>query len=371
MSKINDKLARLIFLVLVCIASGFIGGYFAYKNTGQLSNDFGQTSVNRDNTINSIAEQIGPGVVSINVQSNQVSNTFFGPQNFVTRSAGTGFIISEDGYVVTNRHVIPADNSEISITLSNGDTLNDVSVVGRTAEGDSLDIAFLKINNTEGNDLDPVTIGDSSKVKVGDSVVAIGNALGQLQNTVTSGIISGFGRDLTAGSEFNLVNLFQTDAAINQGNSGGPLVNAKGEVIAVNTAIAGGDAQNIGFAIPVNHIKGMIESVLEEGKLNRPFLGVRYISLNKEIAEENNLAVSQGAYLINTESGPAVISGSPADEAGLREGDVIIEINNTRIDEANGLTSLLGQYSSGESVELKVQRGDEQVEATVILEEFN
>src|SRR5690606_30462767 len=133
----------------------------------------------------------------------------------------------------------------------------------------------------------------------------------------TSGIISGYGRNVSAGSEFdreNLVNLFQTDAAINQGNSGGPLVNAKGEVIGVNTAIAGGDAQNIGFAIPINDIKGLIKSVLDNGEMKRALLGVRYVSLNKEIAQENNLSVDEGAYLISVGSAPAIIPGSAAEE---------------------------------------------------------
>lgn len=373
MFKINDNLSKLLLVVLISITGGFVGGYVAFKNVGQITNDSTRVTVNDGNLISSIAEDVGPSVVSINVQTSQISNTFFGPQSFVRESAGTGFIISDDGYVVTNRHVIPDGDPEISITLSNGDTLEDVSVVGKTAETDSLDIAFLKINDAGDNGLHPVTIGDSSSVEVGDSVIAIGNALGQLQNTVTSGIISGYGRDVAAGSESggeSLVNLFQTDAAINQGNSGGPLVNLEGEVIGVNTAVAGGDAQNIGFAIPINDIKGLIESVLESGEFTRPFLGVRYVNLNDEIAQENDLAVDRGAYLIDTESGPAVINGSPADEAGLKEGDVIVEVNNEPIDERNGLVSLLGQYSAGDQIQLKIQRGDEQLDHTVTLDEF-
>ncbi len=281
--------------------------------------------------------------------------------------------MSNDGYIITNRHVIPDDDPKISVTLSNGATLKDVSIVGKTAENDPLDIAFLKINDTEGNELHKANIGDSSKMKVGDSVIAIGNALGQLQNTVTSGIISGFGRDVTAGSELdqeNLVNLFQTDAAINQGNSGGPLVNIEGDVVGINTAIAGGGAQNIGFAIPINDVKGLIKGVLNSGKLSRPFLGVRYVNLNENIASKNNLLVDEGAYLIKTQSGPAVVQGSPADNAGLKEGDVIVEVNDEPINEFNGLISLLGQYSAGDTIKLKVQRGDEKIELTVTLGEF-
>ena len=373
MFKINDNLAKLIFVLLLSVSGGFIGGYFAFKNTGQLSGDASPINGNNKSLISSIAEDVGESVVSINVQTKQVNNTLFGPQDFISRSAGTGFIISEDGYIVTNRHVIPDGDPKISITLSSGDTIEDISLVRKTADNDPLDIAFLKINDTEGNDLKPVSIGDSSKVVVGDGVVAIGNALGQFQNTVTSGIISGYGRDVAAGTEFaaeNLVDLFQTDAAINQGNSGGPLVNSGGEVIGVNTAVAGGGAQNIGFAIPINDIKGLIKSVIESGELKRPFLGVRYISLNKEIAEENNLSVENGAYLINTQQEPAVVKGSPADKAGLKEGDVIVEIEGRKVDEHNSLTAILGQYSAGDEIKIKVQRNDNQQEFLVTLEEF-
>src|SRR5690606_17830987 len=176
--------------------------------------------------------------------------------------------------------------------LSDGTELDDVTVVGRTSSRDSLDIAFLKINNLEGKKLTPARIGDSSKMQVGDPVVAIGNALGQFQNTVTSGIISGYGRNIQAldtnGAE-SLENLFQTDTAINPGNSGGPLVNLNGEVIGINTAVAGGDAQNIGFAIPINDVVGLIDTVKQTGKLQRPYLGVIYIPITNDVAEQYSL----------------------------------------------------------------------------------
>lgn len=358
---------------MVCIASGFVGGYFAYKNASQLDSGSGQAVKESENLVNSIVGDIGQGVVSISIRSNQVSNTLFGSQSFETRSAGTGFIISDDGYIVTNRHVIPEGDAQISITLSNGDTLEDISVIDKTEEGDPLDIAFLKVNDSEGNDLTPVKIGSSNDAKVGDMVIAIGNALGQLQNTVTSGIISGFGRDVATGSEFsreNLVNLIQTDAAINQGNSGGPLVNASGEVIGINTAIAGDGAQNIGFAIPIDDIKGSIKSILENGELNRPFLGVRYVTLTQEIADKNDLNIREGAYLIGTESEPAIIAGSAAEEAGLEQGDVIIAIDGEAINTRNSLTTALGRYSAGDTIEIEVQRSDEKVKLRATLQEF-
>ena len=210
-------------------------------------------------------------------------------------------------------------------------------------------------------------VGDSSKVNIGDSVVAIGNALGQFQNTVTSGIISGHGRSVQAstgsGSDSeNLEDLFQTDAAINEGNSGGPLVNLEGQVIGINTAVAG-NAQNIGFAIPINDVSGLIKSVKETGELKRPYLGVVYVSLTDHIAKQYNLSAKRGAYIPpqSTLGQETIISGSPADEAGLKEGDIITKINGTSIDENTSLTSLLGKQSSGDEVTLTVQRGDKQI----------
>ena len=195
-------------------------------------------------------------------------------------------------------------------------------------------------------------------MQVGDKVVAIGNALGQFQNTVTSGIISGYGRDVEAGdvagsTTEQLQDLFQTDAAINEGNSGGPLVNINGEVIGMNTAVAG-NAQNIGFAIPVNDLSGLIKSVLATGKLERPYLGVHYISITDDYATAKNLPVKRGAFISTTSN--SVISGSPAADAGLEPGDIITKVNNTNIDENNSLSTLLGRYPVGQKVSLTIVR---------------
>src|SRR5690606_5622300 len=178
-----------------------------------------------------------------------------------------------DGVVITNRHVVDSGTTAVSVTLSDGTQLDDVEIIGRTASSDPLDIAFLKINDTKGKKLTVAKIGDSGSMEVGDRVIAIGNALGQCENTVTSGILSGYGRDIDAddgGNIESLQNLFQTDAAINPGNSGGPLMNLSGEVIGINVAVA--NAQNIGFAIPINDVKGLIASVSKNGKLERPYL---------------------------------------------------------------------------------------------------
>ncbi|HEX5455887.1 MAG TPA: trypsin-like peptidase domain-containing protein [Candidatus Saccharimonadales bacterium] len=369
--RINRNVVLVILLVILSVAGGFAGGYFGAGGNNSRSTQRTVVS-NESNLVNDIAKEVGPSVVSIDVETTQVSNTFFGPQTYSQQSAGTGVIVSSGGLVVTNRHVVPKGVQKVAVTLSDGTKLSDVSVVGRTPDSDTLDLAFLKINDTKGKKLVPARLGDSSSVKVGDKVVAIGNALGQFQNTVTSGIISGYGRNLQAGDQSgdateNLQDLFQTDAAINQGNSGGPLVNVNGEVIGINTAIAG-DAQNIGFAIPINDLKGLISGVLKNGKLERPYLGVRYVSINSDYAYQYNLSVDRGAYLApNSNGDPAVIPGSPAEKAGLKEKDIITRVNSTDIDARNGLSAVLGRYSVGTQVGLTVIRGGKtmQINATL------
>lgn len=362
----NPNALKTLLLVLVAITAGFFGGYFGSQSNLNSKNSntvTRQIIEGESNLINTIAEDVSPSVVSVNVTSASVRQDFFGFSREVeSQSAGTGFIISDDGLILTNRHVVPVGEAEISIVLSDGTEL-DVEVVGRTNQSDPLDIAFLKVNDAKGKDLVPVNLGDSDAVKVGDRVVAIGNALGQFQNTVTSGIISGFGRDIEAfdgGGLETLQNLFQTDAAINSGNSGGPLVNSASEVIGVNVATA--SAENISFAIPINDVKGLIDTVLDRGKLERPFLGVRYVPLDEDIARQLEVEQTEGAYIPEgTERRPSIVPGSPADLAGIEEQDVIVEINGQKVDEENGLVSILGRSSVGDTVELKVVRGGEEV----------
>jgi len=317
---------------------------------------------NESELIESIAKNVGQSVVSIDVKGRSTTSSFFGfLQSTPTQSAGTGFIISQSGIIVTNRHVVPSGTTSVSVTLSDGTTFDNVSVIGRTNSSSSQDIAFLKINSLNGKNLIPVTLGDSSQVQVGDRVIAIGNALGQFQNTVTTGIISGHGRDVTAGDQSGLSNaesltdLFQTDAAINEGNSGGPLVNINGEVIGINTAVASG-AQNIGFAQPVNDLKALITSVLNSGELRQPYLGVRYISLTNDLAHEFNLKVNRGAYVVSGDTDPSVVPGSPAEKAGLKDHDVITRIDDISIDDKNSLSSALSKHKVGDIVNLTVVR---------------
>jgi len=361
---------------------GFGAGWFgaSHANGGAVLN--GSTTAQKQvvtsesQLINTIAKTVGPSVVSVNVTSTSQNNGFFGyglPQS--EESAGTGIIITSAGLIITNRHVVPDGTTNVSVTLSDGTELKDVSVVGRTSSNSSLDVAFLKINDTQGKTLTPAVIGDSSKVQVGDAVVAIGNALGQFQNTVTSGIVSGFGRSVQASSQGsgqdaeNLDNLFQTDAAINEGNSGGPLVNLNGQVIGINTAIAG-NAQNIGFAIPINDVKGLISQVESSGKLEQPWLGVYYIPLTNDVVQQYGLDVSHGAWVPSATiiGQDPIVPGGPADKAGLKQGDVITKVDGQTIDQNHSLTSIISQDRVGQQITLTVTRNGKTITVNATLQ---
>jgi serine protease Do len=373
----DPKIIGFVFMLLSSLSMGFLGGWigansrFQSNLTGQNTKETRQVVLNESTIINELAKTVGPSVVSVNVVTEAVDNSLFGfGEVYQQEGAGTGIILSADGYIVTNRHVVPRGATKVSVTLSDGTELTDVEVVGRTPERDALDVAFLKIKDKKGKELVPAKIGDSSQVQVGDKVIAIGNALGQFQNTVTAGIISGYGRSIVAGDEVSaetLQNLFQTDTAINQGNSGGPLVNINGEVIGINTAVAG-NAENIGFSIPINDVKGLIKSVLEQGKLLRPYLGVRYVSLTDDYAYQFNLDVKRGAYIAPARGSASVLPGSPAEKAGLQERDIIIKVNETKIDETNSLTSVLGRFAVGDKVKLTVLRDAREINLEAKLE---
>lgn len=373
-----------VFLVAVIVSAfvGFSGGWLGatYKSGQNIldgtANSQKQIVTSESQLINSIASTVGPSVVSVNVTStSQNANNFFGfglPQS--EQSAGTGIIIASSGLVMTNRHVVPVGTTKVSITLSDGTELKDVTVLGRTSASSTLDVAFLKINNTEGKKLVPAVLGDSSKVKVGDAVVAIGNALGQFQNTVTSGIISGHGRTVQAGSPDgsqateNLDDLFQTDAAINEGNSGGPLVNLNGQVIGINTAIAG-NAQNIGFAIPINDVKGLIQQIETSGKLQQAWLGVYYIPITNDVAQQYALSSDKGAWVppAGVLGQDPIVSGGPADKAGIKPGDIIISVDGTTVDQNHSLTSLISKDRVGQTISLGVARSGQNLNLHAVL----
>ena len=370
-------LATTGFMVLVAASAGFFGGLVGSRSQSLNGNSLDTTESRQQivssegELISEITKEVGPSVVSISVTAQGVGQSFFGPQQFEQQGAGTGVIISKEGLVITNRHVVPRGTTSVSVTLSDGTILDDVEVIGRTSDSDPLDIAFLKINDKKGKELTIASIGDSSSMEVGDRVIAIGNALGQFENTVTSGILSGYGRDIEASDGSNstesLENLFQTDAAINPGNSGGPLMNLSGEVIGINVAVA--DAQNIGFAIPINDIKGLIASVQKNGKLERPYLGVRYISLTDDTAYFYNLETKRGAYVAPSQNGQAsIVSDSPAAKAGIKAKDIIVKINDIAIDEKNSLVSVLGRFAVGDTVKLTVIRDGKEMTVDIKLE---
>jgi len=377
------KLAQRALIPLVVVLLGFGGGWLgAYaQNKNNTSSQSANVETQRvimneqGDLISSIAEDVGKSVVSINVTSRTTTSSYFGyGRTSEQESAGTGVIISSDGLVLTNRHVVPSGTTDVSVVLSDGTELDDVEVVDRTSDDDSLDVAFLKINDTEGKSLTAAKLGDSSNMRVGDSVVAIGNALGYFQNTVTTGIISGYGRSIQAsggsGSETeSLEDLFQTDAAINQGNSGGPLVNVSGEVIGINTAVASGGAENIGFAIPINNISGLIDGVKTTGKIQRPFLGVVYVPVTSDLRSEFDLKVSDGAYVPKASDygDETVVSDGPAAKAGIKEGDVITAIGDTKIDSSTSLSAALSKHKSGDKVTVTVNRAGSTEKISVTL----
>jgi serine protease Do len=275
---------------------------------------------------------------------------------------GTGFIVSSDGLIITNKHVVSDPKAEYTVYLNNSRKFKAEVLALHPTD----DLALIKI---PANNLPTLVLGDSDKVKIGQFVIAIGNALGEFQNTVSFGVISGLRRSITAsdqsGNVERLEGLIQTDAAINFGNSGGPLINLKGEVVGVNTAIAGG-AENIGFAIPINRVKKMIEEVKTKGKIEVPFLGIYYILVNEEVQKKFNLPVDYGAYVYR-EGQSAIIPNSPAELYGLRDKDIILEMDGEKITPQNSLAQIIMKKSVGQKVNLKVLRGKETLNIYVIL----
>jgi serine protease Do len=271
---------------------------------------------------------------------------------------GSGFFVSEDGLIVTNKHVVDADDVEYTV-LTNDGKKHDAKVVARDP---ILDIAIIKI---EGTGFPSLLLGNSDAVEVGQSVIAIGNALAEFRNTVSVGVISGLARSIVAGDSSGrselLDHVIQTDAAINPGNSGGPLLDLSGRVVGVNVAVAQG-SQNIGFALPINSIKSAIESVKTTGKIVRPYLGVRYVTINTEMKEKNNLSIDYGVLVkAGTDTNElAVIPGSPADIAGIVENDIILEVDGVKLDEETSLASLIRVKNIGDIVNLKIlHKGEE------------
>jgi len=330
-----------------------------------------------------IAKKVCPAVITIVISKDlpKIEGFYFlpfGSQQFAMPKlnkkkertkigGGSGFIVSPDGYVITSSHVVVEPEADYTVILE-PEKRYSAKVVSRDPIND---IAILKII---GRNFPYLEMGDSDKVELGETVIAVGNALGEFHDSVSAGIISGLSRYLAAFSGHasqieNLRGLIQTDAAINPGNSGGPLIDIRGKVIGINTAAVIG-AQNIGFAIPINYVKNDLREVKKYGRVKRPFLGVKYILLNKEIAEKNNLPIDYGALIVRETFGEsALLKGGAAEKAGLKEYDIILECNGEKITERNSLAHILQKFKVGDDVFLKVLKDKKEITTKAILEE--
>ncbi len=346
------------------ILGSLLGNFILRKLPSTVVNQSKQVVIDQQTAVTNVAKQVGPSVVSIVSSSAQI-DPYTGNSTLAKTGAGTGIIVTTDGLIMTNKHVVDGSQG-FTVTTSDNKEYQNAKIV---AVDTNNDLAFLRV---EAKGLKAADLGDSDRVEVGQSVVAIGNALGQFQNTVTTGVISGKSRPITAnggnGGSENLTNLFQTDAAINPGNSGGPLVDIEGKVIGINTAVAG-SAQNIGFAIPINDAKNVLDSVIKTGKIIRPYLGVRYITLDEETAKANSLSSNTGALLYASGNQLAVLQNSPAAKAGLKEGDIITEIDGTKIDQNNTIGSAIGKKKPGDKIKITYIRDGKQQTTTAQLAE--
>ncbi len=388
-------------IILLAFVFGLLGGYMARLDSvsviatlftpesSRLSDQKTQSDSSvplEDRAIVNVVERASPAVVSIVISKDvpKVRNIFRSPFGFPlfnvpsaedsvgestkqTVGHGSGFLVSADGYIVTNKHVVSDAKADYTVITSDGKEFP-ATVLALDPVND---VAVIKVN---GEGFPALILGDSETIHVGQTAIAIGNPLGEFANSVSRGIISGLKRQVTAGVSYGqeeiLRDIIQTDAAINPGNSGGPLLNLSSEVIGINVAVAQG-AENIGFAIPVNQIKRAVDEVKRTGKIAVPYLGVRYVLLDKAIAAQAGLPVTSGALIQRgqTITDLAVIPGSPADKAGLVENDIILEIDGEKVDSEHPLANLIGSHQVGDVIQLRVLHKGEEKDITVTLEE--
>lgn len=415
---LKNRIFLLIILnIIISSFFGFISGVvfsgdFSLKVDKYLtqinSNEESQKAIytpqtSQEQSVISVVEDISPAVVSVIVTKDvpvleqyyynpfQEFEQFFGENPFQLQvpkyrqkgtqrqevGGGTGFVVSEDGMILTNKHVVADTEADYTVFTNDGK-----KYPAKVAARDPIqDVAILKIEKEKIVDgkggfslksFPVVRIGDSDKIQIGQTVIAIGNALGEFRNTVSVGVVSGLGRTISAsggGITEVLEDVIQTDAAINKGNSGGPLVNLKGEVIGINTAMVE-EAQSIGFATPINKAKRAVEQTRTSGKIVYPFLGIRYVLINDAVRKEDNLSVDYGALVAKGDGGEAAVTpGSAAEKAGILEGDIILEFNGAKITTENSLAKLIQKYNSGDKVSLKILRNGEEKMIEVILGE--
>ncbi|PJE68897.1 hypothetical protein COU96_02705 [Candidatus Shapirobacteria bacterium CG10_big_fil_rev_8_21_14_0_10_38_14] len=366
-------------VILAVVFRGEISSRF-FSDRQPLPSLIQQRILTEESMIIDVAEQASPSVVTVNITKTQSVgglfewDPFMDPFGFfgqprqpageqkIEQDIGSGFIVSKEGLVVTNKHVVADAQAQYRI-ITKQDKEYNIQKIYRDPVND---LAILKINPDGEEKLEPIELGDSDNLKVGQFVMAIGTALGEFRHTVTTGVVSGLGRGITAGSAFEgyverLDDVIQTDAAINPGNSGGPLLNSAGQVIGVNVAVAA-QGQNISFAIPINLVKESIQNFEKTGSFERAFLGVRYRIISQDLALLNE--VPQGAYIVE------VIVGSPADKAGAKKGDIITKLDGEPIHEKDGgLAKLINQKKIGDHVKLTIWRDGETLETEAVLKE--
>lgn len=362
MKKLVTGLA-LLFVLGVGLAGGFWGRQWL-KQDGSDNSKVVREVLTEENAVTRVVDEVTPAVVSVSIKKSQTVfdpfQFFFGGSQTQTKELqqdiGSGFIIdSKEGLVVTNKHVV-SSSGEYRIITATDEELK----VEKIYRDPANDLAILKVSLPAGG-LKTVKLGDSDKLKVGQTVIAIGTALGEFRSTVTTGVISGLGRGIEAGTSLGgsserLDNVIQTDAAINPGNSGGPLLNSSGEVIGVNVAVSQ-VAQNIGFALPINMVKAAIDNFNRTGQFSRPFLGVRYQILDKKTAILNS--VPQGVFIVE------VVESGPAAAAGVKEGDIITKIDGKQLTAELGLAEVIAEKKVGDKIELEIYR-DKQTQKLIL-----
>ena len=395
-SKILPSLFLIIFFVGT--GSGILGSALFLHYSGRTNAISSSASIfplkAEEKNVVDVVKETNPAVVSI-VISKKVSasspeadifENFFGfpfriSQPSVNTSpsstqsdlrrvgGGSGFLIGSEGLVVTNKHVVADENAVYTIVMNDEKEFS-ATVVARDPV---LDVALLKIENKEGKKFPTLTLGDSDQLQIGQTVIAIGYALAEFGNTVTKGVVSGVGRHVVARDTFGqreiLEEAIQTDSAINPGNSGGPLLDLSGKVIGVNTAVSQ-EGQLVGFAIPINTLKKSIESVQKNGRIIRPWLGVRYIPVTPLVAQENSLPVKYGAWIQSNENETAVVEGSPAAKAGVQKGDIILEINGKKLEDKDSLPKEISVLNVGQEISVKIMRNGKEKTLQIKLEEF-
>jgi S1-C subfamily serine protease len=381
--KKNVLVITIVLLVLGCIAGAVVAGLYylktlpvvEQKQDKEQSPPQYESNISYEQAIIDATKLASPSVVSIIVSKNLPIYEVVFPQNVQNGTelrevgAGSGFIVSADGLILTNKHVVSDSEADYTVLANDGQKYKAKVLALDPVQ----DLAIVKIEDSKAQ-FQPIKIGDSSGLQLGQTVIAIGNALGQFSNTVSVGIVSGLQRTILAsdkpgGLSEVLAGIIQTDAAINQGNSGGPLLNLKGEVIGINTAIAE-DAQSVGFAIPINTAKRDIQQVSENNKIIYPFLGVRYVAVDKTIQQEYKLSVDYGALVLKGNNGePAVTAESGAAKAGIKENDIILEINGEKITDGNLMSTIVQKYNPGDKITLRILRDSKEQNIEAVLGE--